>query len=152
MTASSPFAAAPEKGLPAQAKAGTTMAKYRILYVDDEDDIREVASMSLELEADFEIRSCSSGPEALIVAREWLPHLVLLDVMMPGMDGPATLEQLLQMPETEAIPIVFITARTQTHEVERFLSLGAKGVIAKPFDPMSLAQDVKAYVATDELV
>ncbi len=115
----------------------------KILYVDDEDDIREIAQMSLELDPEFEVRLCSSGHQALQEVTDWQPDLILLDVMMPEMDGPETLRRLAAAPSTAAIPVVFITARTQTHEVARFLSMGAVGVIAKPFDPMKLAGEVK---------
>ncbi|TIR46392.1 MAG: response regulator, partial [Mesorhizobium sp.] len=92
----------------------------RILYVDDEDDIREIAQMSLELEPEFEVRSSASGIAALTDAADWRPDLILLDVMMPDMDGPETLRRLADSPLTAAIPVAFITARTQTHEVERY--------------------------------
>ncbi|MFN6935158.1 MAG: response regulator [Tsuneonella sp.] len=118
----------------------------RILYVDDEADIREVAQLSLELDPDLEVRSCASGAEGLGVAIEWHPHLILLDVMMPGMDGPTTFTRLREQSETADIPVVFITARTQAHEVERFYELGAWGVLAKPFDPMTLADQVRALL------
>ncbi|WP_448956350.1 response regulator [Labrys neptuniae] len=115
----------------------------KILYVDDEDDIREVAQISLELEPQFEVRLSSSGSRALVDAAEWQPDLVLLDVMMPGMDGPETLRQLKASDRTATIPVAFITARTQTHQVMQYRAMGAIGVIAKPFDPMVLAKDVK---------
>ncbi|RWE50612.1 MAG: response regulator [Mesorhizobium sp.] len=115
----------------------------RILYVDDEDDIREIAQMSLELDPQFEVRSSASGIEALTDVADWRPDLILLDVMMPDMDGPETLRRLGESPLTASIPVVFITARTQTHEVERYLAMGAVGVIAKPFDPMALAGEVR---------
>ena len=114
----------------------------KILYVDDEDDIREIAQMSLELEPEFEVHLCSSGAQALDKAASWQPDLILLDVMMPEMDGPETLRRLAADEQTAAIPVAFITARTQTHQVERYLAMGAVGVIAKPFDPMKLAADV----------
>ena len=120
----------------------------RILYVDDEDDIREIAEMSLELEPEFEVRSCASGAAARVDAAAWRPDLNLLDVMMPDMDAPETLRRLAASPPTASIPVVFITARTQTHEVERYLAMGAVGVIAKPFDPMALAGDVKKVLAS----
>lgn len=120
--------------------------KTRILYVDDEADIREVAAMSLELDPGFEVRTAASGAEALQIASEWKPELILLDVMMPGMDGPTTFFHLREGVETAAITVVFITARTQAQEVEGFKALGAKGVIAKPFDPMSLAATVRGYL------
>lgn len=119
----------------------------RILYVDDEADIREVAEMSLELDPEFEVRTCASGSEAVPVAAEWRPHLILLDVMMPLMDGPTTLGRLKEQQETAETPVIFITARTQAHEVEGFKALGAQGVIAKPFDPMALAPTVRQYLA-----
>ena len=118
----------------------------RILYVDDEADIREVAQLSLELDPDLEVRSCASGAEGLELAAAWRPNLILLDVMMPGMDGPTTFARLREQPATTGIPVVFITARTQTHEVERFHALGARGVLAKPFDPMTLADQVRALL------
>jgi CheY-like chemotaxis protein len=119
----------------------------RILYVDDEDDIREVARISLELEPEFEVRTCASGRQALNEAASWQPDLILLDVMMPEMDGPETLQRLVASPDTTSIPVVFITARTQAHEVQRYLALGAAGTIAKPFDPMALAGDVRKLLA-----
>ena len=120
--------------------------KTRILYVDDEPDIREVASMSLELDPGFEIQTAASGAEALIAANDWKPDLILLDVMMPMMDGPTTFAHLREQAATADIPVVFITARTQAQEVEGFKALGARGVIAKPFDPMSLASKVREYL------
>lgn len=104
----------------------------RILYVDDEPDIREIAVFSLQLDPSMEVRSCESGAEALQVAAEWKPDLILLDVMMPGMDGPTTLARLQEQEPTADVPVVFITARTQPAEIERFKALGAQGVIASP--------------------
>jgi two-component system OmpR family response regulator len=118
----------------------------RVLYVDDEAHIREIATLSLSLDPELEIRSCASGAEALATIDGWRPDLVLLDVMMPGMDGPTTLAKLRENPASVAIPVVFITARTQTRERERFLALGAAGIIAKPFDPMQLAQTAKGFL------
>lgn len=118
----------------------------RILYIDDEDDIREVAQMSLELDPAFEVRGCASGPDGIAEAAAWRPDLILLDVMMPGMDGPTTFARLRENPETASIPVVFITARTQSHEVEGFRELGARGVLPKPFDPMTLADHVRGLL------
>jgi CheY-like chemotaxis protein len=118
----------------------------RILYVDDEADIREVAQMALELDPDFEIRTCSSGAEALEAAPVWQPDLILLDVMMPGMDGPTVFARLQEEPSTAGIPVVFITARTQSHEVSAYRELGARGVLAKPFDPMTLSDQVREHL------
>lgn len=118
----------------------------RILYVDDEPDLREIGTMALELDPDFEVRTCSSGEEALVVAREWQPTLILLDMMMPGMDGPATSRALRQDDATIQIPVVFITARTRASDVEALMALGARAVIAKPFDPMTLAGQVRELI------
>lgn len=118
----------------------------RILYVDDEPDIREVATLALSLDPDFDVLGCESGAKALEVVRTWKPHLILLDVMMPGMDGPATFERLQDVVETAGIPTVFITARTQERDVARLKALGAAGVIEKPFDPMTLAARTRAFV------
>ncbi len=118
----------------------------RILYVDDEADIREVAQMALELDPGFEVRTCSSGAEGVEAARAWRPDLILLDVMMPVMDGPAVLQRLREAPETAGIPVVFITARTQAKEVDALRELGARGVLAKPFDPMALAEQVRGFI------
>jgi DNA-binding response OmpR family regulator len=117
----------------------------KILYVDDEPDIREVAQMSLELDPNLEVRVCSSGREAICLAVEWQPDLILLDVMMPEMDGPATLRALRETAAAQ-VPVLFITARSQAAEVEALLKTGAVGVIAKPFDPMVLAESVKAHL------
>lgn len=122
------------------------MSRYRILHVDDEPDIREVAEISLALDTDFDCRSCGSGAEALVLAADWLPDLILMDVMMPVMDGPATLLGLLAKEATATIPVVFMTARAQTRELDQFRALGAVGVIPKPFDPMTLAAAVRPYI------
>lgn len=118
----------------------------RILYVDDEADIREIADMALGLDPAFEVRTCGSGRDGLAMASEWQPDLVLLDVMMPEMDGPTVLGLLREDPATAETPVVFITARTQVQELEHLHKLGARGVIAKPFDPMSLAEQVRAFL------
>jgi CheY-like chemotaxis protein len=122
------------------------MNAIRILHVDDEPDIREIVDMSLGLNPDFEVRACATGAEAIRAAAEWCPILILLDVMMPEMDGPTTLTHLRKNPQTSDIPILFMTARAQTREVEYIISLGAQGVISKPFDPMTLAFVVRAHL------
>jgi CheY-like chemotaxis protein len=122
------------------------MTSFRILHVDDEPDIREVVEISLGLDPDFATRSCGSGEEALVAAIDWQPDIILCDVMMPLMDGPATLIRLRQNASTAAIPVIFMTARAQTRELDRFRSLGALGVIPKPFDPMTLAASVRSYM------
>jgi CheY-like chemotaxis protein len=122
------------------------MTDIRILLVDDEPDIREVVDVSLGLDRDFATRACASGADALATAAEWSPSLILLDVMMPVMDGPTTLAKLRKNPRTAHIPVVFLTARTQADEVEQYISLGAQGVLSKPFDPMTLAASVRSYL------
>jgi len=117
----------------------------RILLVEDDPDIQKVARMALEAVGGYSVRVCGSGPEALAALAgnaPFAPDLVLLDVMMPGMDGPATLAALRRIPGAERLPAVFMTARVQTDEVARYRALGAVDVIAKPFDPMRLAQTV----------
>lgn len=109
-----------------------------ILYVEDEPDIQTVAKMALELVGQFTVVVCSSGEEALQKAEAANPQMILLDVMMPRMDGPTTLAHLKQMPQFHNTPVVFMTAKAQPKEVEHFKSLGAVDVIAKPFDPMAL--------------
>jgi CheY-like chemotaxis protein/HPt (histidine-containing phosphotransfer) domain-containing protein len=122
------------------------MTKLRIMHVDDEPDIREVVEISLGLDPGLATRSCSSGEEALVAAVDWQPDIILCDVMMPVMDGPATLMRLRENALTAGIPVIFMTARAQTRELDRFRSLGALGVIPKPFDPMTLAASVRGYV------
>jgi CheY-like chemotaxis protein len=116
----------------------------RILYIDDEADIREVAQMALELEPSFEVRTCGSGAEGLTAASEWQPDLILLDVMMPGMDGPETLRALRE--RGSSTTVLFITARSQASEREALMAAGAAGVISKPFDPMALAGTVQGFL------
>jgi CheY-like chemotaxis protein len=126
------------------------MTQFRILHVDDESDIREVVEIALGLDPEFSTRSCASGEEALVAAAEWSPDVILLDVMMPVMDGPATLARLRENPETAGIPVVFMTARAHSRELELLRSLGAAGVIPKPFDPMALALSVRAYLGSPD--
>ena len=115
----------------------------RILFVEDDPDIQVVATMALESLGGFTVLACGSGSEALSRFDEFAPELVLLDVMMPGMDGPATLAALRQLP-SGGVPVVFMTARVQAHEIADYRQMGAVDVIAKPFDPMTLAATVQA--------
>jgi CheY-like chemotaxis protein len=111
------------------------MTALRILHVDDEADIREVVQISLGFDPGFVTRSCGSGQEALAATLDWRPGIILLDVMMPVMDGPATMSRLRENARTATIPVVFMTARAQTRELERFRALGAVGV--RSFVPLS---------------
>lgn len=114
-----------------------------ILLVDDEPDIRQIARLALETLGGFKITECPSGLEAPAAAARCAPQLILMDVMMPGRDGPATLKVLRATPATARIPVVFMTAKVQPQEIAAFRELGALDVIPKPFDPMTLALTVR---------
>lgn len=114
----------------------------RILFVEDEPDIQLIARMALESIGGFVVEVCSSGQEALRVAPTFAPDLILLDVMMPGMNGLDTLQALRDMEATATTPAVFMTAKVQPHEVAHYKSLGVLDVIAKPFDPMKLPETI----------
>jgi CheY-like chemotaxis protein len=110
----------------------------KVLVIDDEDDIRRIARLSLAAVGGMEVCEANSGSVAVRKAREEQPDVVLLDMMMPGMDGPATFRALRGDPETADIPVVFLTAKTMSAEMDRLKGLGASGVLVKPFDPMTL--------------
>ena len=116
----------------------------RILYVEDDPDIQSIAKLALEDLGGFTVEVCLSGREALKLAPEFSPQLMILDVMMPGMDGPTTLAELRKLPTLENVPAIFMTAKVQKQEVADYKALGAVDVIAKPFDPMTLADDIFA--------
>jgi two-component system, OmpR family, response regulator len=115
----------------------------RVLYVEDEPDIRAVAQVALETIGGFTLMCCTSGEDAMHRGVAFAPQMILLDVMMPGMDGPTTLRKLRALPGLEQVPVAFMTAKVQPQEVARYKSLGALDVIAKPFDPMALANQVR---------
>jgi two-component system, OmpR family, response regulator len=115
-----------------------------VLYVEDDHDIQEVARLALEVVGGLEVVVASSGDEAIQRAQEAVPDLVLLDVMMPGMDGPTTMSALKRLDGMRDVPIIFVTAKVQSAEIEQYIALGAIGVIAKPFDPMTLADEARA--------
>ena len=119
------------------------MKLERILYAEDEPDIQAVAKLALEMVGGFTVQICNNGADALQKVAGFSPDLILLDVMMPGMDGPNTLQRLRADPATANIPVIFLTAKVQASEVARYQALGALDVIAKPFDPMSLAAQVR---------
>jgi CheY-like chemotaxis protein len=129
------------------------VSALRVLYVDDEPDIREIAAIALGLDPGLDVRLAGGGEQALtaIGAEDWRPDVVLLDVMMPGMDGPAVLAALREGPRTASIPVVFITARTQSQDRARLLQLGAVGVIGKPFDPMTLAKELRSILSAERV-
>ena len=113
-----------------------------VLYAEDEADIRSVTEFALEDEG-FELIPCASGQEALDKAATIKPDLILLDVMMPEMDGPTTLKKLRELPRLANTPVIFMTAKVQPSEVAEYKALGALGVISKPFDPMQLADEIR---------
>ncbi|SDN62934.1 response regulator [Polaromonas sp. JS666] len=115
----------------------------RILYVEDEPDIRMVAQMALQAVGGFTVIACASGQEALDAAPGAGADLLLLDVMMPGMDGPTTLKGLRELPATASTPVIFMTAKVQAAEVAVYKGLGALEVIPKPFDPMELSTQIQ---------
>ena len=116
----------------------------KILYVEDEPDIHAVAQLALESIGGFTLMVCSDGLEAIQKAEDFAPDLLLLDVMMPGMDGPTTLNTLRKNPAFADTPAIFMTAKVQSHEVADLISHGAIAVIPKPFDPMTLSEEIKA--------
>jgi CheY-like chemotaxis protein len=118
----------------------------KILVVDDENDIRRVARLSLARVGQMDVVDAGSGPEAVHVARQERPDAIVLDVMMPNMDGPSTLAVLRADPNTAGIPVIFLTAKAMGSEIARLKTLGAAGVLTKPFDPMSFAASVRAIL------
>ena len=115
----------------------------KVMIVDDDEDIRMVCELAVRRIGGWEVVLAASGDEALALARSEHPDVVLLDVMMPGIDGPTTLEMLRNQPETEGIPVIFLTAKAQKQEVDRYMALGATGVIGKPFHVLKLADEVR---------
>ncbi len=118
-----------------------------VLLVDDDMNIRTLAQMGLEGLTDWKVELAASGAEAIAKATELKPDLIILDVMMPGMDGPTTLSELRKVEALNDIPVIFMTAKAQTHELEQYQKMGAKGIITKPFDPMSLPDDIQGILS-----
>lgn len=121
---------------------GTAAVARRILIIDDDDDIREVAALSLETVAGWEVIKASSGAQGLARAAEQRPDAILLDVMMPGMDGPTTFRELRKNPATASIPVLLLTAKVQGTDQRRFADLGVEAVLVKPFDPLKLSTQI----------
>ena len=118
----------------------------KVLVIDDEEDVRFVARMSLGRVGGMTVVEAAGGEEGVLRARSEQPDFILLDMMMPGMDGAATFRTLRADSETAAIPVVFLTAKAMAAEVQRLLELGAKGVILKPFNPMTLATEIQSIL------
>lgn len=119
------------------------MPLEKILYAEDEPDIQAVAKLALEMVGQFKVLICNNGLEALAQVHDFAPDLILLDVMMPSMDGPTTLTRLRADPATAGIPVIFLTAKVQPHEVDQYKALGALDVIPKPFNPMTLSEQIR---------
>lgn len=115
---------------------------HKVLIIDDEDDIREVAALSLESVAGWEVMTANSGSQGLARAVEYQPDAILLDVMMPGMDGPSTFRELRKNPATAKIPVLLLTAKVQSSDQRRFADLGVEAVLFKPFDPLTLSAQI----------
>lgn len=122
---------------------------HRILIIDDESDIREVAAMSLETVAGWEVMVASSGAQGLIRAVSYQPDAILLDVMMPGMDGPTTFRELRKNPATTHIPVLLLTAKVQASDQRSFAGLGVQAVLLKPFDPLTLSKQIAGVLGWD---
>ncbi len=120
----------------------------KVLLVDDEDDIRKIGRLSLEAVGKFQTLLASSAAEALTLAASERPDVILMDMMMPGMDGLAALAELQKDSALKTIPVVFMTAKVQRSDVAHYLAVGAIGVIQKPFDPMTLSDELRRLVAS----
>jgi CheY-like chemotaxis protein len=118
----------------------------KVMIVDDDEDIRIVCELAVRKVGKWDVVMAASGREALDLARSELPDVILLDVMMPGMDGPQTLEGLRNQSQTAKIPVIFLTAKAQQREIDRYMALGANGVIRKPFDVMKLTDEIRRIV------
>ncbi len=129
--------------VPAEVPVSNEPVLERILYVEDDPDIQAVARLALETVAGFRLLLCASGEEAVTLAPGFAPHLILLDASLPGMDGPATLVALRAQPGLARVPVVFLTAHAGEDEAARFCAQGAAGVLAKPFDPMTLGEEIR---------
>ena len=115
----------------------------RIMHVEDDPSIQQVAKIALEAVGGFTVHTCGSGQQAIADYNAFAPQLILLDVMMPGMDGPTTLQQLQQQFDLSKVPAVFMTAKVQANEIESYKALGAADVVVKPFDPMTLSDQIR---------
>jgi CheY-like chemotaxis protein len=116
----------------------------KVLLIEDEDDIRRIAKLSLTRLGGMEVVDAAGGVEGVRRAEEESPDVILLDVMMPGLDGPSTLAALRSNPKTASIPVVFLTAKAMPSEIARLKDLGARGVLTKPFDPIDLPNQVRS--------
>ncbi|WP_127560392.1 response regulator [Saccharospirillum alexandrii] len=119
------------------------MPLNHVMHVEDDPDIRAIAELALVTVGGLDITQCATGAECLTAIEQRTPDLILLDVMMPGLDGPETLRRIRTLPGMSEVPAVFMTARAQPGEISEYEALGAIGVIPKPFDPLTLADQVR---------
>ena len=122
----------------------------RILIIDDEDDIREVAALSLEATAGWQILTARSGAEGITIAISHQPDAILMDVMMPGVDGPTTFRTMQGNPKIAGIPVIFLTAKVQGVDQRRFSDLGVAAILPKPFDPLTLAHQISETLGWED--
>ncbi len=123
------------------------MTIEKVLLVDDDPDIRTIGRMSLQKVGGWSVVEAANGQEGIEMARQEKPDVILMDMMMPVMDGRAALAEILEDPDISRIPVVFLTAKVQTGEVSEYVSYGAIGVIGKPFDPIELPAQIREIVA-----
>lgn len=119
----------------------------KVLLIDDDEDIRKIGKLSLEAVGKHQVATAGSAIEGIQAATSDRPDVILMDMMMPGMDGLVALSELQRLPDLKSIPVVFITAKVQRSEAARYIALGAIGVLHKPFDPMKLSQELSVLLA-----
>lgn len=125
-----------------------TMEIRYILLIDDDPNVRKLAKMSLEKVGRFEVTAAASGQEALEVVESRKPDVIVLDLMMPGLDGKQTLMRLKSLPAISDVPVVLLTAKLAGAEIDELLAMGAAGLIIKPFDPLKLPEEIMKLVAS----
>ncbi|MEO0533468.1 MAG: response regulator [Cyanobacteria bacterium P01_A01_bin.123] len=123
------------------------MVTKRILIIDDDADIREATQLCLEITGHWDVLKASSGPEGIAIAQSETPDVILLDIMMPGMDGFATLQRLREKNSTQQIPIIILTAKAQSRERQSFGQLNVLSVITKPYDPLTISDQILSVLA-----
>jgi CheY-like chemotaxis protein len=126
------------------------VSSKHILLVDDEQDIREVAALSLQAIGGWRVSSAADGSSGILMARAEQPDAILLDVMMPGLDGPATVHRLREDPQTRDIPVILLTAKAQGADRRRYAQLGVAGTLTKPFDPLTLTEQIATILGRVE--
>lgn len=123
----------------------------KILYAEDEIDLQTIVEITIRTTSEYEVKICNNGKELLNCVDDYKPDLILLDVMMPELDGPSTFNCLKENDNTKDIPVIFMTAKAQTHEVANFKKSGAMGIITKPFDPMQLCSEIEGIWKENQL-